>query len=194
MSSRGLLIYVEGDTEVAFYNALVQALKPENATSNRYHKIIFRNAKGIGNFQSKVARVFKNQVLRDHPEFIFDVALCYDTDVFEYARKPPIDWRLVEKDLVYEGAINVYHIKAKKSIEDWFLMDYPGVLKYLRLPPETRLPNGDGIQKIQSLFKKANKPYVKGSNLEGFIDQLDIDKIIAGARKELKPLIRGLSI
>lgn len=194
MSARGILIYVEGDTEVAFYKAVVQNLKPGDTTSVMYPKIIFRNARGIGNFQNKAARVFKNQVLIDYPGIAFDVALCYDTDVFEYSSKPPINWGLVEADLISAGANRVYHIKAKKTIEDWFLLDYPGVLKYLRLPLDTRLPSGDGIHKIQSLFKKSNKVYVKGANLDGFIDQLDIVKIIDGISKELKPLIRGLSL
>lgn len=193
MSSRGILIYVEGDTEVAFYKAVVQALKSGDTTSVMYQKIIFRNARGIGNFQNKAARVFRNQVLINHPGIIFDVALCYDTDVFQYSRKPPINWRLVEIDLISAGANHVYHIKAKKTIEDWFLLDYPGVLKYLKLSLDTRSPSGDGIHIIQSLFKKANKLYVKGANLDGFIDQLDIVKIINGINKELKPLIRGLT-
>lgn len=188
----GLLIYVEGDTEILFYKAVVQALRARG--TGLYEKIVFKNAKGIGNFQNKAARVFKNQVLIDHPGLMFNVALCYDTDVFEYSRKPPVDWAIVENDLKNAGAQNVYHIKAKKSIEDWFLIDYPGVLTYLRLPQETRLPNGNGIHQLETLFKKVNKVYVKGSHIVGFVEHLDIQKIITGAKKELKPMIKDLSI
>lgn len=194
MSSRGILFFVEGDTEVEFFQALVQCLQKQNPQSTRNQRIIYRNAKGISNFQNKVLRIFINQILRDNPGISFYVVLCYDTDAFEYSRKPPVDWRLVEADLKTAGANKVIHIKAKHSIEDWFLYDYSGVLKFLRLPQDTTLPGGTGIQKLKSLFNQANKIYVKGSNIKGFIHQLDLDKIINGISDELKPLTRFLGV
>jgi hypothetical protein len=194
LSSRGILLFVEGDTEIEFFRALVQCLLRQHSQSTRNLRIIYRNARGIRNFQNKVLRIFTNQILRDNPGIIFDVVLCYDTDAFEYARKPPVNWRLVEADLKGAGANKVIHIRARHSIEDWFLYDYSGLLRFLRLPQDTSLPGGSGIQKLKSLFKQANKVYVKGSNVKGFIQQLDIDEIIGGISEELSPLIRVLGI
>lgn len=191
---RGILIFVEGDTEIEFIKALVQCLQQQNPQITRQQRIIYRNAKGIRNFQNKVFRIFKNQVLRDNPGITFDVVLCYDTDAFEYAQKPPVDWKLVEADLKRAGTHQVIHIRARHSIEDWFLKDYAGVLTFLRLPQDTLLPGGTGIQKLKILFKKANKVYVKGSSLKGFIQQLDMNKIVYEITGELKPLIRALGI
>ena len=50
-------------------------------------------------------------------------------------------------DLKNAGANRVIHIKARYSIEDWFLKDYSGILTFLRLPQDTPLPGGTGIQK-----------------------------------------------
>lgn len=194
MSTRGILFFVEGDTEIEFIKALVQCLQQQNPQFARSQRVIYRNAKGIRNFQNKVFRIFKNQILRDNPGIIFDVVLCYDTDAFEYARKPPVDWKLVEADLKRAGAHQVIHIKAKHSIEDWFLKDYSGILRFLRLSQDTPLPEGTGIQKLKSLFKRANNVYVKGSNLKGFIQQLDMNGIINEITRELKPLIQALEI
>lgn len=194
MNSRGIVFFVEGDTEIEFYKVLVQWLQKQNPQSARSHRIIYRNIKGIKNFQNKIFRIFNNQIVRDNPGIKFDVVLCYDADVFEYARKPPVDWKLLEVDLKRAGANRIIHIKARYSIEDWFLKDYSGILTFLRLPQDTPLPGGTGIQKLKSLFKRANNVYIKGSNLKGFIHQLDMDKIINEITPELKPLIRALRI
>ncbi len=192
MDLRGIVFFVEGDTEIEFFKALVQWLQLQEPQSGRSHRIIYRNVKGIKNFQNKIVRIFNNQILRDNPGITIDVVLCYDTDVFEYARKPPVDWNLVMADLKNAGANRVIHIKARYSIEDWFLKDYSGILTFLRLPQDTPLPGGTGIQKLKSLFKKANNVYIKGSNLKGFIQQLDMGKIINEITPELKPLIQAL--
>lgn len=46
--------------------------------------------------------------------------LCGDTNVFDFASKPPIRWDEVKKELTDNGASRIIHIQAKRSIEDWF--------------------------------------------------------------------------
>lgn len=191
---RGIVFFVEGYTEIEFIKALVQCLQQKSTESRRNLKIEYKNAKGIGNYQQKVLRVFKNKIFRENPNITFDVVFCYDTDVFEYSRKPPVDWRTLETELMKEGAHKVVHIRAKYSIEDWFLKDYNGVLEFLRLPKKTSLPDGRGLKKLQSLFKKVNRVYLKGSKVDGFIQKLDMDKIVASLEQELAPLIELLNI
>lgn len=191
---RGVVIIVEGDTEVAFFKSVVARLMRTSKPSKGHLKIVYKNAKGIGNFQKKIARIFERGVLRQYPGVSFDVVLCYDTDAFEYAPRPPVDWPLVELDLKKAGAQKVHHVKARKAIEDWFMDDYTGVCAFLRIPPNTKVPSGDGLFRIQLLFKKANKVYVKGRQLNGFIEQLNIEKIINIRSKELKPLYTALKI
>ena len=73
------------------------------------------------------------------------------------------------------GAEKVVHIKAKHSIEDWFLLDKEGLFRYLRLPDITRTCNGTGIKTIETLFKKGGKVYIKGRT-QDFVDNLNQKK------------------
>lgn len=192
MSSSGVVIFVEGDTELEFYKRVVDHLSNNQRTEV---KILFRTVKGVGNYQRKVPRIFEKDILPNNPTLTFHVILCYDTDVFEFASKPPVNWRKVEADLNKLGAKTVGHVKARKSIEDYFLEDYPGVLKYLKLPKNTPIPAGkNGIDKMKILFKRANKPYVKGAHLKELIEHLDIDKIVRARQSDFVPLIKVLNL
>ena len=43
----------------------------------------------------------------------------YDSDVFEFSRKPLVDWDSVVKELKQSGAANVEQVRAVRSIGDW---------------------------------------------------------------------------
>jgi hypothetical protein len=187
VNNRGVVLFIEGETEIEFYKRLVPLLQKDQDTS-RHIKVIYKNVKGLGNFKNKATNIFKNQILRNNPGTQYDVVLCYDTDVFEFSKKPPINWEEVEIAMKQIGANRVYHVKAKRSIEDWFLIDFEGVCRYLSLPVDTKISSGDGIDKIKNLFKRANRPYVKGSKIDRFIEQLDIDRIVKSVDKEIQPL------
>ena len=95
----------------------------------------------------------------------FTIVLCSDTDVFDFAPKPPIKWDEVKKDLANSGAAKVIHVQAKRSIEDWFLYDIEGILGFLRLGKNTKVSGKNGYDKLQRLYKQANKVYYKGIQL-----------------------------
>ena len=80
--------------------------------------------------------------------------LCYDTDVFEFEQHPKINWLEVEKILNKNGAKKVIQIKAKKSIEDWFLCDTESIIRFPKLPSNTKVNGRNGQEKIKNLFKK----------------------------------------
>lgn len=193
---RGIAIFVEGDTEEEIYTLFRDKLH-SITIQGRFNvdKVIIRNLKGIGNYKNRAIRVFQNDILAKNPGITFEVFLCYDTDVFDFSAKPPVNWDEVDESLKRAGAEKIHHIKAKNSIEDWILNDVIGLCQYLKINlPTVNLNGKNGVLKIQNLFRKANKIYVKGVKIKGFVSSLDIQKIMCPACKQLKILCRRLGI
>jgi len=207
---KGLIVFVEGDTEKEFYKKLMEHLKGKcPGQKYPFDHVKRENAKGICNFKAGIVRKFKNlknQILKDEnnkyeskrqkgiDKFDFYVVLAYDTDVFELDNKPPINWSEVEMALYNAGAKEVIHIKARQCIEDWFLSDLKGVLKFLKLSASTKLKGSNGLKRLEYAFKKANRVYIKGKAARGFIEALDIELIAREHSSELKPLCNILQI
>ena len=123
------------------------------------------------------------------------VAVCYDTDVFGYVQRPKINWKEVEKLLIDDGAHKVIHIKAEKSIEDWFLIDKEGIKRFLKLSPDIEPQGSNGYEKLKYLFKKANKIYAKkGREVNGLVQALDIGLISREVMKGLELLYKELGV
>ena len=176
ISNKVVCFFVEGDTEIEFYKAVVKSAslrmgRPIGCT------IEYVNLKGCGNYKNEALRRFKNLQLK-HKKCELYVVLCFDSDVFFISKRPPFNKEKIQESLIENGAQSVYCIEAKHSIEDWFLCDFNGVLSYLRLPRSTKLPRGNGQDALRELFKKANKIYVKGKGAKDFIAKLDVLKII----------------
>ena len=196
IEKKGLVVFVEGDTDVEFYQALLLFLK-ERSPSGRYPFDVVlppKNMRGIGSFKERAVRKFEKQVLRDNKGTRFTVVLAYDTDVFEFADKPPINWKEVENALKKAGAEQVIHLRARRSIEDWFLLDEAGVKRYLHISPTVCLKGATGLKRLESAFKKANRVYVKGNKVKGFVGALDIKLIAGNLCEELSPLCSVLRI
>ncbi len=187
-----LVLFVEGKTEVEFYKELIKYIRECTASGKLNHKIICRSVNGIGGFKKEVNRIFLKEILPKLDGYSVVVALCYDTDVFGYVQKPKINWDNIEKMLLQDGAERVIHIKAEKSIEDWFLLDMEGVKKFLKLKPDVQPSGVNGYEKLKSLFKKANKIYTKGQEVSGFVQVLDIGLISKKVSKGLELLYREL--
>jgi len=193
--NKGIVLFVEGDTEVVFYKKLLENIRSQcNERKFNLSKIVIKNLKGIGNYKNRVYRIFTNDIMQKNPGISFKVFLCHDTDGAEFTQKPPVKWEDVEGMLLYNGANEVIHIKAKKSIEDWFLKDIHGLVNYLKLPATTTSTGSNSVKKMENLFKKANKVYIKGGKTTGFIESLDIKKIMGEVCREIKPLCRELGV
>lgn len=194
--SKGVVVFVEGDTEDEIYKKFISYIKrKENEVRFDVDKLVVRNLKGVGNFKHRAIRVFEKDIIKKYPDIEFYVYLCYDSDVFDdFSIKPPVDWIDLEKALKTSGAKKVVHVKAKKSIEDWILRDSKGLYSFLRLPKDTKLNGSNGLEKIKNLFKKASKVYVKGSQIKGFVDVLDIEIIICGSCREIGSLCKLLGV
>ena len=77
-----------------------------------------------------MSRIIKNKIKRDHRNCRYCAILCHDTDVFEFSSKPPLIWENVVKELKKDGVDEVKFIKASHSIEDCFLIDSDGGIKF----------------------------------------------------------------
>ena len=96
--------------------------------------------------------------------------------------------------LIDAGANKVIHIEAVHSIEDWFLYDLEGILRFLKLNNKIKVSGNNGYDKLQRLYKKANKIYIKGMNSNGMVACLDLDKITKNIHGQLDPLYKALGV
>lgn len=172
------LIFVEGDTEVDFYNKMKEHLR-HKLGGKLACEVKIHNLKGVGQYQNTAQRIFEKRIKVDYPpeEYRYHVFLCYDTDVFEYAKKPPVDWSKVIKMLKELGAYEVIRVEAKTSIEDWFLLDIEGLRSFLKIPRKIKLSGYKGQNGLRQLFLKANRTYIKGIRCAGLVDALDMSVI-----------------
>lgn len=193
--SKCLVLFVEGDTEVEFYKQVIANARKLHPAGKFDTYIEYRSVGGVGGFKNIALRKFIKQVKTKYDnDCEFTVVLCSDTDVFEFASKPPIKWNEVKKELEANGAKKVIHVQAKRSIEDWFLYDLEGFLKFLRLAKNTKVSGKNGYDKLQRLYKQANKIYYKGIKSNGMIAHLDIDKIADEVKDQLNPLYKVLGV
>lgn len=193
--SKCLVLFVEGDTEVEFYKQVIANARKLHPAGKFDTYIEYRSVGGVGGFKNIALRKFIKQVKTKYDnDCEFMVVLCSDTDVFEFASKPPIKWNEVKKELEANGAKKVIHVQAKRSIEDWFLYDLEGILKFLRLAKNTKVSGKNGYDKLQRLYKQANKIYYKGIKSNGMIAHLDIDKIADEVKDQLNPLYKVLGV
>ena len=78
-----------------------------------------------------------------------------------------MNWDEVRNDLISAGAHDVILVRAKKSIEDWFLYDSDSIVSFLRLKKGGKITGSNGYDKLKRLYKKANKMYFKGMQSNG---------------------------
>ncbi|MCI8985613.1 MAG: DUF4276 family protein [Lachnospiraceae bacterium] len=193
--SKCLVLFVEGDTEVEFYKRVISNARQKRADGRFDINIECKNVKGVGGFKNIALRKFIKEIKPKYGEECeFNVALCRDTDVFELSPKPPINWSEVEAAFKENGVRNVIHIRAERSIEDWFLLDVDGIISFLRLSKKTKVSGGNGYDKLKKLFKQANKMYYKGMKSNGMVERLDIDRIVQGVHTQLESLYKVLGI
>jgi hypothetical protein len=187
MAKKIIVIFVEGQSEEAFYSKLCNTIQKDKGSSN---KIIIKNLKGIGNYESKAFSKLKNEIIPKYKNASFEVFCSYDTDVFDfpYQEKPPVDWKKVE-DKISSLGYQLKHIKVNKAIEDWFLIDLEGLCLFLNIKKQSKLKGKNGYQKIKNLFSSANKIYQKGYNVGGFVDKLDFKIICDALKDDVKELI-----
>ena len=193
--SKCLVLFVEGETEVEFYKQVVANARKLHPRRMFDTSIEYRCIKGIGGFKNEALRKFVKDIkVKYEDNCVFTVALCRDTDVFEFSPKPPVRWDEVENALLESGASKVIHVEARHCIEDWFLYDAESIIGFLRLNKKTKVSGKSGYEKLQRLYKQANKVYYKGIKSNGMIEHLDIEKIVDIVKDQLNPLYKVLGV
>ena len=190
-----VVIYTEGETDKEFYDKVLDEIK--NRISDKKFKVDLLKKEcitGIAKFQKKLLNKFVKEVVKKcSKEYEIIVFLCYDTDVFEFGANPPVDRKKLEADLIKNGASKVFHIKATKTIEDFFTYDIDGICNFLKIPKPKNL-KGTGLEKVEKMFLKANRIYQKGYKCSGFIASLDMNIIFPKICENIKPLCVELGL
>ncbi len=187
---RCIIIYAEGETEIEFYDSiLIKAKEKYGISKFNADKIIKKCLRGITKFDKKLLKKFEYEIIPKYKDYEIIVFLCYDTDVFDCSSNPPVDWKNVELALKKLGTNKVIHIKAERCIEDVFLIDIRGICNFLNIKYTSKISGKDGVTKMQNLFKKGNRIYQKGYACDGFISNLDIEKILEKSKTMLEPFI-----
>lgn len=187
MADAVVTVFVEGDTEVDFYRKLVAYLREKHG-GHLSCKVDIKNVKGVGNYQSKVGRIFLHGVKPKYPDCVYKVILSYDADVFRFSRRPPVDWNAVVTDLKNKGAHEICMVKAMTSIEDWFLYDADGLRQFLHLSKKIKMTDYKGLKGLEQLFLRAGKTYIKGARCKGLVDALDMDVIYSRIKDDIENL------
>lgn len=200
-----IILLVEGDTEVEFYAKVRQLLMQKLTGSENCEFLKPINIKGIGNYKNNAARQFENAMKKftrsrtpqknckqkkndkkgGKIKYTFHAFMCIDTDVLNshvkpmpFGQNPPINENEIINTIKAKNGIP-HFIKAVHCIEDWFLEDKDGIIKYLKIDKFPKLDNNKGGAKnLNSVFKKGGKLYTKGARSEGFIDSLDVSTIL----------------
>lgn len=188
-----VVIFVEGDTDQIFFDGLLNFYRKQSATP--IHSCEVKNLKGVSRYSSKVTGKLQNEICPKALKKGFEVkAVCcsYDTDVFEFAERPVVDWKKVEREVKMLGIKEFCQIRVERMIEDWILDDLTGLVKYLRLSEAPKLLGNNAFDKIQILFKRANKVYFKGISIKNFVEVINyasVRKCRMAALSELETLL-----
>ena len=195
---RHVVIFVEGDTDKLFFDRLVQYYRQNSETPVASCEV--RNMHGVSRYNGKLTGKLKGQIIPSAARKGMEVqAVCcsYDTDVFEYAERPVVDWKRVAAEVKRLGIKEFCEVKVEQMMEDWLLDDTQGVCAYLKLKKmPASVPGKSGYERLQHLYKAANNVYVKGLGAGALIGALDIAVIRTKRRAALSALeaILGVTI
>jgi len=190
-----IVLFVEGDTDKVFFDALIAYYRKMSQSQLTSNQVV--NLKGVSRYTSKVLGKLENDICpkaSSNGREVKAVFCSYDTDVFEPKGQTLVNWSKVKRGVQALGIKSFYRIEVRHEMEDWFLDDLPGLCSYLHLSAMPSISGGTGYEKILSLFKKANKVYLKGLSVSKFIGSIDMAKIRAMHAKELKMLEEMLNV
>ncbi len=170
-----IVIFAEGDTDKVFFDALLNYYRKNSQKPICSCEV--RNLQGVSRYTSKVSGKLTNEICPNARKKGMEVkAVCcsYDTDVFEFSERPVVDWNKVKREVKRIGIKEFCQIRVESMMEDWLLEDLQGLCSFLKLNSVPTIIGKNGHAKIQQLFRKANKVYLKGQSVKTFLDKLDI--------------------
>lgn len=203
---RGLAFIVEGATEKVFYieylsqrcRGLGYGFEKDLGTQEDCYritcgddgKIVMMVSVNSVSQMTNSATWFHRACVGEHPEVVWTVFLCYDTDGYnnDITKFHEGDWARLRASIELSAG-KVVDLAAEADIEDIILCDLAGTLAFLGLPPETEIPPGNkGKTKLKKLHRMvaANKTYHSGERAKDLIAALDMAVI-----KEAAPIPLG---
>jgi hypothetical protein len=189
-----VVIFVEGETDEEFFKKLLAYYKETSTKELCACKVV--NVRGIGRYESKAIAKLKREIkpkIEKDGDILNAVCCSYDTDAFEFAEKPPVDWRKIKAEVKKMGIPYFTEIKARLMVEDWFLKDVDGLCSFLKIERPKNLTGNSGLDKIKTLFKRGNKIYQKGRYSNKFLEHTNIALIRSEIANELKDLEKLLN-
>ncbi|WP_322154986.1 hypothetical protein [Paratractidigestivibacter sp.] len=209
---RGLAFIMEGATEKVFYLEYLSQLcasrgfvlkKNLDTQEDRYTVmsvsgdiVVMMASVNSVTQMTNSATWFDRACVKENPGIAWTVFLCYDTDEYnsDITKFHEGDWAMLRKSIA-PSARKVVDMAAGADIEDVILCDLPGVLAFLKLPPETQVPPGNkGKTKLKKLYRKAspNKAYHSGERAKNLISHLDMAEIKASAPVPLEEIDKAI--
>ena len=187
-----VVLLVEGDTDEVLFRALIDYYKIISKTELNPCRIC--NLRGVTRYTSKLIAKLQNEYLPDARKDgykIQTVCCSYDTDVFEFRNPLMVNWDALRKTVKRMGINDFIQLGIRSSIEDWILCDMEGICRYLKLKniPKS-LKGNDGNAKLNDLYGKVRKAYLKGYQTKELIAVLDMSVI----RNKNKDVLKDLEI
>ena len=178
------LLLVEGYTDEVFYNLIKKKFLADC-------RITLFNIKGLYNVNNDIIDKILD-FCQNHNDEKIRVYCCLDRES-RYGQTPGFDLEVIRKYIKGKAnnVLSIDTIIATQQIESWFFYDIEGIYKFLKVPRTKRKPKRYqppekfGHKELQKLFENYGNSYNKGKRCAGFINQLDIKKIISNCQ-ELK--------
>lgn len=174
------LLILEGYTEEVFY----PIVRDKYLCGIRIER---RNIKGQGNINKDVLGEIYKYVYNNRSDFV-RAYCCIDSERNKVSATP-LDLEFIcnmTRDKKMVQLLSVDSILADPDIESWFFYDIEGIYEFLGAKKSKRNikkycnPWNLCKKDLQQLFQRFKKVYIPGQRATNFINNLDIEKIIAG--------------
>ena len=191
-----VVLFVEGDTDEVLFKALIDYYRSIRTTELNPCKIC--NLRGVTRYTSKLIAKLQNEYLpeaRKGGYKIQTICCSYDTDVFEDKNPLMVKWESLRKTVKRMGIQGFIQLGIRSSIEDWMLCDIEGICRYLKIKtiPKT-LKGNSGNEKLNDLYSKVRKAYLKGYQTKELIAALDMAAIRDKNKNVLTELETALGV
>ena len=123
------MIFVEGDTDKLFFDRLVQYYRQTSSVPIASCEV--RNMHGVSRYSSKLSGKLKGQIIPSAARKGMEVqAVCcsYDTDVFEYAERPVVDWSRVAAEIRRLGIKEFCEVTVEQMMEEGLYQEVRSLL------------------------------------------------------------------
>lgn len=191
-----VILFVEGDTDEAFFKQLLSYYAGVSKTRLLPSKIC--NLRGVTRYSTKLQAKLKNDYVpaaKQKNVSIEAVCCSYDTDVFDAGNPMIVNWGTLRRSVLKMGVKEFVQLGIKSSIEDWILCDLSGICAFLRLKEVPKsLKGADGNARLTNLYSSVNKVYQKGYQAKTLIAALDMSVIREKNKTVLKELENVLEV